>query len=107
MSGQTSAGQEQVAPRPRRSGPREGRIVTNVPSALGCYIEEEAKDLGITPSTMVRMMLVECIKARGLTLAALEEKYPKTKFAVDGRTREARELKAAAVEVPEDVAAAS
>lgn len=100
MSGKTSAGQEAVTPRPRRRGAEEGRIVTNVPACLGTYIAKQAEDLGISPSTYARMMLVECVKSRGLTMKDLETQYPTPRLALDARTKEAR----IASTVPDDEA---
>lgn len=94
MSGQTSAGQVEepvlAVPRKRRRSSEDGRIVTNVPACLGAYITEQADDLGISPSTFARMLMVEAVKGRGLTMKELEVKYPAQKLAVDRRTREGK-----------------
>lgn len=98
--GEMNAGQveaEEVVPRPRRRGAEEGRIVTNVPTSLGLYIAAQADDLGISPSTYARMMIVECVKNRGLTLKDLEQQYPAKKLASDGRTKAARKAKLEAI----------
>lgn len=75
---ETSAGLAAVQPIETRKsrGPEDGRLVTNVPACYGAYICEEADELGISPSTVVRMLLVEAIKARGFTKTDLEAKYP-------------------------------
>lgn len=81
MSGKPSDAQidsepESIEGRKRRRGAEEGRIVTNVHAAFGRYICAQADDLGISPSTVARMLLVEAMKGRGLTIAQLEAEYP-------------------------------
>lgn len=73
--GQSSAGQVPEDARKRRRTVEDGRIVTNIADCFGKYIAEQAEDLGISPSTVARMLLVEAIKARGFTKAILEERY--------------------------------
>lgn len=60
---------------PRRRTAADGRIVANVGSLYGGYICEEAERLGITPATVLKMLVVEAVKSRGITKATLEEKF--------------------------------
>lgn len=75
--GQSSAGQVTADARKRRRTVEDGRVVTNVADCFGKYIAEQAEDLGISPSTVARMLIVEAVKARGFTKAALEQRYQK------------------------------
>jgi len=96
MSGRVKAGQEEMdgevvdiaGERKRRRGAEQGRIVTNIPAAFGRYLCAQADDLGISPATVARMMLIEAMKARGLTVKQLEIDYP-AKPAVDKRVKSA------------------
>lgn len=91
MSGQTSAGQVDSEERARRRGPEDGRITTNVPFSVGQYICEQAADLGISAPTFTRMLIVEALKGRGLSLPELKEKFPEPeRMRKDKRLRENR-----------------
>jgi hypothetical protein len=86
--GRVSAGQDDsegevvdiAGERKRRRGIEQGRVVTNIPACFGRYLCAEADDLGVTPSTVARMMLIEALKARGLTVKGLEQQYPPAPF---------------------------
>lgn len=88
MTGRMKAGQGEsddavvdiAGERKRRRGVEQGRVVTNIPAAFGRYLCAQADDLGISPSTVARMMLIEAMKARGLTVKQLEEDYPPVPF---------------------------
>ncbi len=65
-----------TTPRQRRRTAEDGRIVTNVDTCFGRYICEQADELGLTPATVARMLLIEAItKHRGVSKTSLEEKY--------------------------------
>ena len=84
MTGRSSAGQDQVARKKRRTV-EEGRLSTNVSSSIGQYIAAQADDLGIIPATFVKMLIVEAIKARGLTIKQIEADYPPLDLPADKR----------------------
>jgi hypothetical protein len=92
MSGRLSAGQDDsddadiAGERKRRRGAEQGRIVTNIPAAFGRYLCAQGDDLGISPATVARMMLIEAMKARGLSIKQLEIDYP-AKPVVDKRIK--------------------
>lgn len=83
--GEMSAGQEEFVERPRRRKAAEGRLVVHVSNGTGLYICEQAEDLGITPPTFARMLIVEALKGRGLTPKLLDEQYPVPNYAPDKR----------------------
>lgn len=56
-----------VSDRKRKRTVEDGKVITNVPPEVGCYIAREADEAGIAPATFARMLLVEAIKARGLS----------------------------------------
>lgn len=61
---------------PRRRTAQDGRIVTNVGDVFGAYICDEAKEMGISPATMARILINEAItKHRGISKETLEAKY--------------------------------
>lgn len=68
-----SAAHEENEPRKRRRTVEDGRVLTNIASEFGCYISREADDLGISPSTVARILIVEAIKARGYTREQLKK----------------------------------
>ena len=59
----------------RLRGVSQGRLVASVPGCFGMYVMEQADELGVPAPTMVRMLLMEAFKARGLTRADLEARY--------------------------------
>lgn len=62
----------------RRRTAADGRIVANVGDLFGSYICDEAEEMGISPATVVRILVNEAItKHRGVTKEALEAKYGK------------------------------
>lgn len=70
-----SASEEEKPLVRRRRTPEDGRIITNIPVEFAQWMCDEAMDLGITPATMARMLLVEAFKARGLSRVELRERY--------------------------------
>lgn len=87
MTGKSNAGQDEIVERKRRRTAEDGRLLTNVPTSLGLWVCAEAEELGISPATMTRMLIVEAIKARGLTLKDIEEKYPTPALEPDKRVK--------------------
>lgn len=83
--GEVDAGQDEFVERPRRRKASEGRLVVHVSNGTGLYICEQAEDLGITAPTFARMLIVEALKARGLTPKMLDEQYPVPNYAPDKR----------------------
>lgn len=53
----------------------EGRLCGTVPICFGMYVVEQAADIGVPAPTMVRILLMEAFKARGIVQADLEAKY--------------------------------
>lgn len=49
----------------------DGKVITNVPAEVGCYIGAQADEAGVAGATMARMLIIEGIKARGLTMEDL------------------------------------
>lgn len=66
---------EPSAARPRKRTVEDGKVITNVPECFGRYIADEAEDAGIAPATFARMLLIEALKGRGLSLDILRERY--------------------------------
>lgn len=62
---------ETNAARKRKRTLDDGKVITNVPPEVGCYIGTQADEAGIAGATMARMLIIEGIKARGLSMEDL------------------------------------
>jgi hypothetical protein len=71
--------------RPRRRGPEHGRVIVHLSHGTGRWLTEQAEDLGISPATFVRMLVVEALKGRGLTPKQLDEQYGRPNYGPDKR----------------------
>lgn len=77
MSGTSAAlkaveGEDVPGQRKRKRTIEDGRIITNVSPEFGSWIAREAEDLGVSGSTVARMLIVEAIKGRGWTKERLK-----------------------------------
>lgn len=59
--------------RKRKRTVEDGKVITNVPPEVGLYIAQQAEDMGIAGATMARILIIEGLKARGLTLDVLRK----------------------------------
>jgi hypothetical protein len=65
---------ETSAARKRKRTIEDGKVITNVPPEVGCYVADCADEAGVAPATMARMLIIEGIKARGLSMDDLRQR---------------------------------
>lgn len=68
---------------------RDGRVVAMVAPELGCYIQRESARLAISAATVVRLLILEAVQARGFTLDELKAAMKEEEVEQQGESLEA------------------